>query len=69
MSRKYVIMFVAENVEVEILGVWNIDEIVMSKETVSGQGPVGFGVIIMGDKEGVGVERGQDVGVELFQVH
>ena len=59
MSRKYVIMFVMEDAEMEIIRVRNIDKIVMLdkimmlKKTVRGQSPVRFGVVVKRGQSGV----------------
>ena len=68
-SREYVIMFMMEDVETEIMRVRNIDKTMVSKETVRGQSLVRLRVVAKRDIEGVRVECRQDVRVELFQVH
>ena len=39
MSREYVIMLVAENMETEVVRVRNVDEVILPKKTIRSDGP------------------------------
>ena len=63
------IVLIAENVEMEVGGVGDIYEVVMTEETIWGNGPVWFRMSCMGRIDGVGQKSGEDVETELILVH
>ena len=69
MSGKDVIVLVVENTEPEVIGVRNIDKVVMTEETIRSNGPAGLRFFLVGNVKRVVGKCGQDVDVELFLVH
>ena len=53
MSGKDVVMLVAENAELEVIGVRNIDEIVLTEKPIRSDGPAGLRICLVGNEEGV----------------
>ena len=39
------IVLISEDVESEVVGVGDVDMVIMTEETIEGDGPVGFGVV------------------------
>ena len=68
-SRKDVVMLVVENMELEVVGVWSVDKVVMTEEAVRSNRPTGLRFFLMGNVKRVIRECGQDIGIELFLVH
>ena len=63
-------MFVSEDVEVEVVSLWNIDAVVQAEESVGAAGParvLGGGEVAR--RYWVRRECGEDVEVELFYIH
>ena len=56
-------MLVAENSESEVVNVGDIDEIIMSEESIGCNRPSGLRFFLMRNEEGVVGKCGQDVGV------
>ena len=63
------IMLVAENAEPEVVGVGNIDEVIVTEVTIGINGPSGLRFLEVGNVKGIIGECGQDVGAKLFLVH
>ena len=68
-SRKDMVMLVAENVEPEIIRVQNIDEVIVAEESIRSNGPARLRFFLVGNVERVIRKCGQDVGVKLSLVH
>ena len=68
-SRKDVVMLVAENTELEVVGVRNVDKVVMTEEAIRSNRPMGLRFFLVGDVKRVIGKCGQDIGIELFLVH
>ena len=69
MTREDMIMLVAEDSELEVITVRNIDEVIMSEKTICSNGPLGLWILKVGNIERVGRDCGEDVGVELLLIH
>ena len=68
-SGEDMVMLVAENVELEVIRVWNIDEVIVTEEAVRSNGPAGLRFFLVGDVKRVIGKCRQDIGVKLFLVH
>ena len=62
-------MLVAEDLEPQVVRVGDVDEVVMTEESVRGNRPSGFRFCLVGEEKRVIGECGQDVGIKLFLVH
>ena len=62
-------MLVAEDSEPQVIRVGDVDEVIMTEESVRGNGPSGLWVCLVGKEKRVVRECGQDVGIKLFLVH
>ena len=69
MSGEDMIMLVAEDSELEVVSVRDINEVIMSEKTICSNGPSGLRILKMGNIERVGGKCGEDVGVELLLIH
>ena len=69
MSGEDMIMLVAEDSELEVISVRNINEVIMSEKTICSNGPSGLQIIKVGNIERVGGDCGEDVRVELLLIH
>ena len=69
MSGEDMIMLVAEDLELEVVSVGNIDEVIMSEKTICSNGPLGLRILKVGNVERVGGDCREDVGVELLLIH
>ena len=69
MSGEDMIMLVAEDSELEVVIVGNINEVIMSEKTICSNGPSGLRILKVGNIERVGRKCGKDVGVELLLIH
>ena len=52
-SGEDMVMLVVENTELEVIGVWNIDEVVLTEESIRGDRPTGLRFCLVGNVEGV----------------
>ena len=68
-SSEYVVVLMAEDSEMEVRGVGNIDTSIMEKITCIINQPAGIRILQEGKVSGVGQKSGEDVGVELFCIH
>ena len=68
-SSKYVVMLMAEDLEMEVGGVGNVDMSIVEEITCIVNRPAGIQILQEGKVSGVGQKSGEDVGVELFCVH
>ena len=62
-------MLVAEDSELEVVSVGNINEVIMSEKTICSNGPSGLRILKVGNIERVSGDCGEDVGVELLLIH
>ena len=62
-------MLVSKDAKSEVIGVGNIDKVVMAEKTVGSDRPTGFRVFELGSVERVCGKGEQYVCVELFLVH
>ena len=62
-------MLVAEDLEPQVVRVGDVDEVIMTEESVRGNGPLGLRFCLVGKEKRVVRECGQDVGIKLFLVH
>src|SRR5271168_2771574 len=69
MSGKDMIMLVAENTEPEIVGVRNIDEIVVTEKSVRSKGPTRLRFFKLGLVEWVGNQSRKNIRGKLFLIH
>ena len=69
MSREDMIMLVAEDLELEVVSVGNIDEVIMLEKTICSNGPSGLRILKVGNVERVSWKCGEDVRVELLLIH
>ena len=69
MSRENVVVFISEDTEPEVVGVRDVDEIVVMEESVRSNRPMGLQFLIVSNEEWVIWKCGEDVGIELFLIH
>ena len=62
-------MPVAEDSEPQVIRVRDVDEVIMTEESVRGNGPSGLQFCLVGKEKRVVGECSQDVGIKLFLVH
>ena len=68
-SSEYVVMLMAEDSEMEVGGVRNVDTSIVEEITCIVNRPVGIRILQEGKVSGVGRKSGEDVRVELFCIH
>ena len=69
MSGKDVVVLVTEDTEPEIVGIRDVDQVVVTEEPVRSNGPTGLRFLIVSNEEWVIWKCGEDVGIELFLIH
>ena len=62
-------MLVAEDSELQVVRVRDVDEVIMTEESVRGNRPLGLQFCLVGKEKRVVGECGQDVRIKLFLVH
>ena len=62
-------MLVAEDLEPQVVRVGDVDEVIMTEESVRGNRPSGLRFCLVGEEKRVVRECGQDVRIKLFLVH
>ena len=62
-------MLVAEDSELQVVRVRDVNEVIMTEESIRSNGLLGLRFCLVGEEKRVVGECGQDVGIELFLVH
>ena len=68
-SSEYVVMLMAEDSEMEVRGVRNVNTSIVEEITCIVNRLAGIQILQEGKVSGVGWKSGEDVGVELFCIH
>ena len=69
MSGEDVVVFVMENTEPEVVGIGNVDKVVVTEESIRSNRPTGLRFLIVSNEKWVIRKCGEDVGIKLFLIH